>query len=273
MAALWSSIAWSIEWRWVAGLAAIVLLDAVRAVPLGSQLASRFLFSPWRPGAEPAAARGVRLLSWCPPLTMAVVVPEAAQTSRALPDRDALARWCLALRIGAGMSLLLLVVGVPLAVGSFGTFGFGASVALVLVFDVFVMVLAAVALVRLGAPRGRAWRGAAPIIGPFTTPRAAEIVVERVLEGATPVAAMRYLLSADSFAAWVRPRAYDALHRGVIDAAVAALGREELEAVVAAPPRDAVTGERYCPRCSVVYQERAESCSACEVPLALSPPR
>jgi hypothetical protein len=268
---IWGSVAWAVEWNWLPVIAAIVLLDALRAVPPGAQVVRRVLILPWRPYTDTGSERSVRLLSWCPPVTMAVIVggEGGGNVPGRLPDEKLLARRCGLLRLAGGVALVALVAGVPVAVGSFGSFGLGAAVALLIVVDAAVVLLAASALRALGVARKEAWRTALPIFSPFAAPRAAEIVLQRVLNHRPPLAVMRYLTNTSEFADWVRPRAYDLRRGGAVDPELAAaLAVEDLDAVLALPPRSAATGEQYCPRCATTYQSWAGACTSCAVPLA-----
>jgi hypothetical protein len=270
---IWGSVAWAVEWSWLPVIAAIVLLDGLRAVPPGAQVVRRVLNLPWRPYVDTGAERSVRLLSWCPPLTMAVIVSGErdgdATNATPLPDEKLLARRCSLLRIAGGIALVALVAGVPVAVGSFGSFGLGAAVALLILVDAIVALLAASALRALGLARREAWRAALPIFSPFAATRAAEIVLQRVLNDRPPLTVMRFVTNHSEFADWVRPRAYDLRRGGAADPELAAaLAVEDLDAVLALPPKSATSGEQYCPRCATSYQSWASACTSCAVPLA-----
>jgi hypothetical protein len=76
------------------------------------------------------------------------------------------------------------------------------------------------------------------------------------------------LMDDERFAAWVRPRAYDALHAlGDADASAAALlklvGPKGLGAIVAAPPAACGPDEAYCARCGRVYRAATVTCAEC----------
>ena len=68
------------------------------------------------------------------------------------------------------------------------------------------------------------------------------------------------------FAAWARPRAYDVLRVGVMNADLtAAADAAELESIVASVPRRDDGGRSYCPRCGATLRMKRGSCPDCAV--------
>lgn len=252
-------------------------LDGMRRVPPDALVLRRVLGGQWTVADSGDIGRMWRLVSWWSPVTLALVIP-----SGGIPDADApteatdetlaarLARSQRvvgALRVLGALVIVGIVFGIPAAVARFGAWGFVAALAAVLLLAI------AAAAVVVGAMRGagRGWRRVAsitaPLLWPFTAPRAAELVLERAVAGAAPLMIAQRLLGPARFAEWVRPRAYDALRDGVAPpdstALLALVGRTDLTAIVHSAPAQCEAGERYCPRCARVYRASIASCAEC----------
>jgi hypothetical protein len=111
---------------------------------------------------------------------------------------------------------------------------------------------------------------AAHLLSPFTTPRAAELLLEHCCAGQSQLALLRLLLPSPAFESWVRPRAFDRLRAGAggdpeLDAL---LDPDAMRALVARRPAALSGGESYCPRCEGIYREAVDACSDCGVALA-----
>ncbi|HEX2209102.1 MAG TPA: hypothetical protein VHG93_15590, partial [Longimicrobium sp.] len=252
---------WHFDWGTFWLLAAITLGEGLRRVPAGSVLLRHVTGYPWQVAAGPLRASAWRLASVFSPLALHLVVPAAGEARNDVRLRKG---WIAILRIPALLALVALLAGVPLLSASMGTRGLIYAVIAVFGAALLAALLALAALRWMGA----GWKAAAwdafRILSPFTAPRAPEIVLERVMTGVPPADAIRVLLPADDFAAWIRPFAYDARVRGADDALVA---REEAERILRAPPAGVAPGDVYCPRCGSTYLPGVETCHACEVPL------
>jgi hypothetical protein len=92
-------------------------------------------------------------------------------------------------------------------------------------------------------------------------------VLEHAVAGAAPLMVARKLLGSAGFAAWVRPRAYDALCDVAEPRDASALstvvGHSALAAIIHAAPTHCDPGERYCPRCARVYRAGIAACAEC----------
>ncbi|HZO19647.1 MAG TPA: hypothetical protein VFB46_11730, partial [Gemmatimonadaceae bacterium] len=121
----------------------------------------------------------------------------------------------------------------------------------------------------LGVARGAAIRAAAPLLFPFTAPRACELVIGAALRDLTADAQLAALLGEKRFLRWIRPSAYDALHGGPrfegdaspVGELVRALPRTLIERAVQAPPGN--EDGRYCPRCARSYRGDTPGCYDC----------
>jgi hypothetical protein len=108
------------------------------------------------------------------------------------------------------------------------------------------------------------------MLSPFGAPRAADVVLERAVGDAPAALVARELLPGETFAAFVRPWAYDALRGQATDRAdgraaalVATLGAHFLASIVSAPPPARDRRESYCPRCASLYDAGVDDCGDC----------
>lgn len=252
---------WTFDWGTFWLLAAITLAEGFRRVPAGSLLLRRVPGYPWQVAAGPYRATGWRLASVFSPLALHCLVTPGDAPATPIRLRRG---WITLLRVPGFISLVALLVGVPLLAPSRGIMGLIIAVAAMLGASLLAAVLAMVALTRMGTGWKRAAGDAVRLLSPFTSPRAPEIVLERVFAGVPAAEAARALLPPADFIAWVRPFAYDQVMR---DASAVVLPRDEAERILRQPPSDASAGDVYCPRCASTYLPGIESCHACQVPL------
>ncbi|HET7583770.1 MAG TPA: hypothetical protein VFK13_02625 [Gemmatimonadaceae bacterium] len=265
------------------------MLDSIERVPAGALVLRRRWGSGWSVAAEPSATAGARLVARWPPLFITLVLAPAAQASRVrghptLPRElrilqareQRLRAFTASLEVLGTLELAALVLGVPAASTRFGGAGLIASVAAVLMLACWTALVAATALRMLGTPPREALRLAAPLLSPFSAPRAVEVVLRRTTVGLSRFAVARHVLGDDAFRSWIRPAAYDFCHSPGDAGATAhemarAVGHEALRSVVASPPDGVHADECYCPRCGAVYRGDIATCSRCEeLPLARS---
>jgi hypothetical protein len=268
-------------------LAAIAWLNGVQRVPAGALVLRRTLLGRWVPADLVVRSTRWQVVAWWPPLTASVVrgadrraADTAASARGAAKQLDVRLRrirpWWRALRALGALELTALVAGVPWAATRFGAWGLGVGCAVVLLLAAITSAAAAFAFRRVGDGRGAALRAALPLLSPFAAPRAADALLERVVADSPPELVARALLSPEEFAALIRPRAYDA-QRGSGAAAdesapslITLFGARYIASVVDTPPPGCVAGERYCPRCGIVYHERVAACDECAgVPLVV----
>jgi hypothetical protein len=273
------------DWSTVVILAAVTLLDGVRRVPAGALVLRRVLTGPWTV-ADREAEPGLRLVSSWSSFTVPLIVP-----SGGIPEADALAEKAQGplearvarvrgtigvLRLLGALVLLAIVFGVPAAVARFDVWGLAASLTVVMLLSVVTTTVVAWTMRRSGRSWRRAVRLAAPLLYPFSTPRAAELVLGHAAAGAAPLMVARSLLGEAAFVSWVRPHAYDAMQGGVLThdprGIVALVGRSGLARIVETPPAHCGTGERYCARCARVYRADTMTCPECRgLPLVAHP--
>jgi hypothetical protein len=275
------------DWSTVILLAAVTWLDGVRRVPIGAVAFRRVLGDEWTVVEAAEPGQTWRLVSWWSPFMLALVVPPGGipdvqaprdRTDDALASRLARAgRVLLGLRALGASVLVGIVIGLPAAIARFGSSGFAAAIAGVLLLALATAVAASCVLRGFGYRWRRAARLAAPLLWPFGAPRAAEVVLEQAIAGAPPLMVARRLLGAAGFATWIRPQAYDALRgegsaREFTAALSALVGRPGLATIVQTPPANCEAGEYYCVRCARVYQAGTAICAECRnVPLVRAP--
>ncbi len=274
------------DWGAVLALAAITWLEGLRRVPPDALVLRRVLGARWSVAEPVDFGRTWRLVTWWSPLTLALVVPpggivrgeaSADRAGDALAGRlDACRHTLAALRILGALVLTTVVAGVPAAVGRYGAWGFVAAVVAALLLSLLTAIIAIRGVRRLRVSRWHAVRVGMPLLWPFAAPRAAVLLTEHANAGAPPLAIARRLLGADDFAAWVRPRAFDALSStptadGLGAALLSLIGRPALDAIVQTSPPGCASGERYCARCGRVYRASTARCADCG-DVALSSP-
>jgi hypothetical protein len=252
---------WYFDWLtfWVLG--GMTLWEGVRRVPAGAVLLRHVTGYAWHPAGGPFPAAGWKLASWLSPLVCHVLLVPGAGEGRVPPRR--LGLWTALLRVPGALAWIALVIGVPLLTASVGLGGFILAAAVALGASVLAAAGAVVALRRMGVPWKRALRDGAGILSPFAAPRAAEIVLERALEGVALVDALRALLRPAAFAEWARPLAYDQA-RGGIAPSDALLPAGEADAILQLAPAGSAAGDVYCARCGRVYLPTATACRACD---------
>lgn len=222
-----------------------------------------------------------RLLTWCSPLVLPLVLP--AQQESSLPVRRLVARFrarrartrghVVALRVGGATTLLALVVGIPLLTSRYGVWGLLFALAAVLLFSLTQAVLAMLGLRRAGCSLRAAAVACVRLCWPFTAPRAAEEVERQVASGVPRLVLLAELLSPEEFGQFVRPLLYDALVRGAENSDVSHLsghlGQSRVRALTGEPQR-ADDGKAWCPRCGDSFDRPDGNCSDC-VDVALEP--
>jgi hypothetical protein len=261
------------DWSTAGILALIVLADGLRRAHPSAVLVRRVGTGRWVVVGRGARQPRLTLVSWGAPLVTSLLLPDADGSGA--PDSDWRARFdrlnrSLPLVYGlAGVALVLVVLGVPVATGALGGRGFLLAVAAVLAVCLTTATAGWWLVRRHGdLPRGAAgW--AAHLLSPFSAPRAAELVLERCCAGRSQVGLVRALLAPEDFEAWIRPRAFDRVQPGAEpDAGLeAVLAPEEMRALVARPPAGAADGELWCRRCGATYGEGSDRCADCDLAL------
>jgi hypothetical protein len=269
------------DWSTVVILAAVTLLDGVRRVPEGALVLRRVLMGEWAV-VDREAEPGLRLVSSWSSFTLPLIIPSGGipdadtpreSTDDALDARLVRARRVMALlRLLGAAVVLSIILGVPAAIARFDAWGLAASLAAVMFLSTVTAIVVACTMRSSGRSWRRAMRIAAPLLYPFSAPRAAELVLGYAVAGTAPLMVARSLLGATAFAAWVRPHAYDAMQGGALTqdprGLVALIGQSGLAKIVGTPPALCATGERYCPRCARVYRADTTACPECqELPL------
>jgi hypothetical protein len=255
-------------------LAAIALAEGLTRVPAGAGVLRRVLNEAWQIEAHAAPGDRLRLVHWWSPWTEAIVVPPgsgARPPARAeLVSRlETTAVVRRAARVIGAATLMLLVVGVPAGFSLAGAVGGLLSFAAVLTGQVALAVLNWFGLKLLGASRRERLRSLPINLNPFAAPGLSSRLLAATFAEATPAAVARTLLSAERWAKWFRPQAYDAGVARTLDRDLAG----ELEAaeqaiadVLALRPLMA-DDVLWCPRCASTYQSGARQCADCGIPL------
>jgi hypothetical protein len=258
-----------LDWATVGILALLVVMDGWRRVPAGALVLRKPSWAPWRVLPSPRNQKRPRLLSWPAPFGLTILLrnqPDAAPA--AVAPRELVGRAALPRALG-GLTTLLLVPGVPLATRWLDAAGFFAAAGLVVLFSLGTAA-AAVLLARGAAPeRDRSVGWALPVASPFGAARAAEVFLERVLAGRTPLAVARELMDERDFAAWIRPVAFDHLKHadGSVPGLESVVDREVLIALIETRPEQRDGARAFCPRCGEAFTDPGGDCPACSVAL------
>ena len=259
----------------VALLAGLTLLEGLRRLPAGGVVLRRVLGGAWR--ADAVEWPRPALVSWWAPLTTAVVcapwTADAGGEARGhlrLAELGHAVRWHVRALTALGALVLAgLVLGVPTMAGLLGGAGFLAAAGAVLLLSLATAACGYAALRRLGLRRRPAARRALAWCSPFGAPQARQQVLEHLVAGAPPLSVARWLLPALAFAAWVRPRAWDAAHGAPDPELAVVLAEDELRALLAAPPAALdPTAAGWCPRCGALWRITGP-CPACAVELCI----
>jgi hypothetical protein len=259
-------------------LAVIALLDGLRLLPAaaGAIVVRNTWLRGWSVArvSEPDDRERVRLLTWCSPVALPLVLSTRPQLS--LPARRLVARFrarrartrghVVALRVGGVSTLIALVLGIPLLTSRYGLWGLLVAVSAVLLLSLTQAAVAMRALRRAGSSLREAAVASVRLCWPFTAPRAAEEVERQVASGMPPLVLLAELLPPGEFGSFVRPLLYDAVVRGVESPDVRDLcdhlGESRIRALTREPPMSA-DGEAWCPRCGDSFARAHGNCSDC----------
>ena len=261
----------------------ITFAEGVRQLPADAIVLRRLALGRWRFVRRVEIGAGLRLVSWCLPVSLPLVlqpgpsqagVTELRERVDAMRERMAATRLSVALLRALGLvTLLLLVGGVPVVVERAGLFGLVVAV-IVLLELTFVQALWTGWLLRRHGASGRAatWVSL-KLLNPFAAQRAPEMVLANIVADVPPLAAAYELLGDEEFVHAFRPMLYDALHGGSADgvASLTPLVAEgRLASLLRASPPGLASGA-FCPRCESQFANGAGFCSDCEdVPLLLA---
>lgn len=264
------------SWASVFFLAAIALSESIRRLPGDTLLLRQLGWKPWR-RAPDGVADQARLVSWCIPLDLPIVLQPDSGTTR-LGLRRALTRFRARMRRvgpdvavlrGVGIGSLGLLLFLPVAMSWWGLWGLVSSVELLFMLTLGQTTIAWSALARSGMTRRGALAASLKFLWPFTSQRAAEAVMAQIASGVPSLAVARELLGDAEFLREFRRPVYDAVKGAGRDdngrLIEALFGRPALEAAVLAGPVGA--HEPWCPRCLTLYQDGATKCADCDITL------
>jgi hypothetical protein len=266
-------------------LAVVYVAEGFRRVPAGAVVARRMLWSDWSADLESAPIARWRLVSYLPPFTTAIVIPawsgdnaagirgarSVARTSRSVGG------WRSVLLTSSSVLLLtLLILGLPAAAASRGSLGFLIALAALFLLCAVQAVLVARAISALSPVSQSALspvslspvsllRRTFPLLSPFKTPRAAEVLLEARMQRLGPIRALRGLLPRAEFDRQFRHVVYDYLISGQPNAELqTALAIDDMRALLSTSPEH---DGPYCPRCGRTYVPAAGVCTTCEIGL------
>ena len=258
-------------------LAVIAVSDGLRLLPAGAIVVCRLAFGDWSVTWASAAGHAgsrLRLVTWCSPLLLPVVV--AVEADAPLPLRRRVVRfrarlrrtrgYVAVLRIGGAAILLALIAGIPWLTARSGAWGLLLGISLVVLLCVMQTVIAIAAFRRAGVAFGRGAVASVRYLWPFSAQRAAEDVMQRATSDVPQMILMHELLPPETFRRFARPILFDAIVRHEARHEVAMLRAHLGEALVAEivnrPPSDR-DGDAYCPRCGTSFYRGARFCSDC----------
>lgn len=264
------------SWASVFFLAAIALSESIRRLPGDTLLLRRLGWKPWR-CAPDGVADQARLVSWCIPLDLPMILHPDSGTTR-LGLRRALTRFRARMRRvepdvavlrGIGLGSLGLLLFLPVAMSWWGLWGLLSSVELLFMLTLGQTTIAWSALARSGMTRRAAAGASLKFLWPFTSQRAAEAVMAQVASGVPTLMVARELLGDAEFLRAFRRLAYDTVKgdlRGDNGRLIEAMfSRPLLEAAILMGPAGAI--EPWCPRCLTLYQTGTATCADCDITL------
>jgi hypothetical protein len=258
----------------VAVLAAISLSEGIGRLPAGALVLRRTLFGPWRVSEATRPGR-LQVVHWWPPLLEALVIAGRDSALRPLTETELRRRLALtacprrAARAVGAITLIGLVVGIPLGVEIAGWAGGLLAAAAVVLGQVGLATIGWTGLRRLDADPGARWRLVGSMLNPFTAPAMASRILAAATAGASALTVARTLLPPEAWAAWFRPRAYDARVARISDEDFSGEleGAELAIAAVLGHRPAAGEHDRWCPRCAGTYQAGFTTCAECGVSL------
>ena len=256
----------------------ITFAEGVRQLPADAIVLRRLAFGRWRFVRRVEIGAGLRLVSWCLPVSLPLVLvrePSALGGSEILERVERMRVGIAETRVSLGllrilgvMTLLLLVVGVPTVVERNGLFGLVLAVVVLLELTFVQAIWAGWLLRRLGASRRSAAMASLKLLNPFAVQRAPEVVLARIVAGVPALAVAHELLGEKELVRAFRPVLYDAVYGGGLRDAVTHLtpflAEERLGWLLRTPPPALASGA-FCPRCESQFAIRAGFCSDCGV--------
>lgn len=254
--------------------------EGVRQLPADAIVLRRLGFGRWRFVRRVEIGAGLRLASWCLPVSLPAVLPresrpandtELSERVSAMRARIAETRLSLGLLRVLGLATLLLVAGVPFVVERNGLFGLIVAGIIVLELTFVQALLAGWLMRRLGATGRSAGMVSLKLLNPFAVQRAAEVLFARIVADVPALVVARELLGEAEFVRAFRPMLYDALHGDGLPDGVTHVGslldEGRLALLLRAPPVGLANGA-FCPRCASQFASDGGFCSDCDdVPL------
>lgn len=252
----------------------ITFAEGLRQLPADAIVLRRLAFGHWRFVRRVEIGAGLRLVSWCLPVSLPLVMlRESSSASGAeilerveqMRARIAETRlWLGILRILGLLTLLLLVLGVPVVVERNGLFGLVLGVVVLLELTLVQAIWAGWLLKRLGASGRSVATASLKLLNPFAVQRAPEVVLARIVADVPALAAAHELLGEEEFVRAFRPLLYDALYGDASRDAVTFLAEERVGSLLRTPPPGQTNGA-FCPRCESQFAIRAGFCADCGV--------
>ena len=263
-------------------LYAISLAENVRQLPPDAMVLRRFGRGRWAVARDGQLGHGLRLLSWCAPLSMPLVLHPGASASpaelrrhvRLMQARMRRSRRAVAMLRALGVATVVVLVGVlPYAAATHGIVGLGAAIGALVLLAIVQAIAAARVLVRNGAAMRSALMHCCRLLNPFAAPRAAELAHASNVGGVPALAAACELVGAEALVPALRPAIFDTVHDHTRDAAVESLialvGTDRLRALLRTPP-PACGDDSFCPRCGAAFISTVQECADCRGIMLLS---
>ena len=252
----------------------ITFAEGVRQLPADAIVLRRLGFGHWRFVRRVEIGAGLRLVSWCLPVSLPLVAvresspaggAEILERLEQMRARIAETRLSLGLlRILGLLTLLLLVAGVPMVVERNGLFGLVLAIVVLLELTLAQAIWAGWLLKRSGVSGRSVAMASLKLLNPFAVQRAPEVVLARIVADVPALAAAHELLGEEEFVRAFRPLLYDALYGDGLRDAVTFLAEERVGSLLRTPPPGLASGA-FCPRCASQFAIRAGVCSDCGV--------
>lgn len=279
-----------LDWHLVAMLVLVLWLEGSTRIADGAIVLQGTSRGRWRLLVGPGRRDGSWIATRWLPTTPLVVLRAPAGTGeerysrnrlrRTLAQRHrSIRRTARAMEVVGASSAAVLVGGVPAATANWGRWGFIMAALILLLLLLCQTTLAIRGLRKLGLPWRRAVRYSSVALSPFSAPSARELLYQEAVAGLPRIPVVRYLLGPSGFTDWVRPSAYDALHRATpADSSTLAgellevMKRYELRAILYTPPSSAESADVYCVRCGALYNAPILRCAECAARFSSAPP-
>jgi hypothetical protein len=265
-----------VSWQLVAILFIIVVFEGVRRLRPDELVLRCNPLGVWRIASPTNLWRDWHIVSVLPPFFLTIVLPRDAganplpNSGRDIAEFAKASRTVFALRAIGALDFIVLILGLPWAVSTFGAAGLIGSLGFAFALSVSTGTMLAIFLADEGLPKRIAIRRAVSFASPFAAPLAAEAVLSARILRYPRLTAMCQLIGETQFRPWIRRWAYDlestagSTNDAWLEEIAASLSSGERAGILDSASEGCTAAERYCPRCAEKYLLQSSFCTECK---------